>query len=419
MEHQGIENTERVAIRMERGRQELSPVQFAAAGMVLMQVSVAVTLLGAPARVALLAAGLALVGVSAFRSIPVIGSAAATQVLVLIVCGAAAFELLSWFNAHNVFEPKLIAFRLICYFLFAGGALAGLATAGTEQVIESSNLTTATVGLIAFGAPITWLSLDAILAGEGVRGSFDESSPVALGFSSGALAIAALVVALRSPRLLDYSMGIAGYAGWLVVCMQSGSRGALLSVVLASLIVSGLSFAQAPKRVLALLLLAVMFITGRVALGESISGQATYVLERFESILSLEADASIAGSADSRAYLLDHNLNLPGIWLLGGEGYDPQAYPHNFEVEALVRLGAPLALVFVASVIYLLWRMVCLLRPQGSDIGVAIVFGMGLFTFFNAQTNMMWEFLRPLWLSLGLVFGMVVAQRKMVSAADS
>jgi hypothetical protein len=360
---------------------------------------------------ALLAAGLALVGVSAFRSIITISNAAATQALLVIACGAAAFELLSWFNAHNVFEPKLIAFRLICYLLFAGGVLAGLATLRAEHLIESSSVTTAIVGLIAFTAPITWLSLDAILVGEGVRGSFDESSPVGLGFSAGTLAIGALAVALRSSRVIDYVIGVAGYAGWFIICLQSGSRGALFSIALTSLLLSAMSLAGAPKRVLGLLVLAVVFLTGRVALGDGLATQTAYVQERFESILNLEADVTIAGGADSRAHYIDYNLNLPGIVFLGAEGFDPQAYPHNFEVEALVRLGAPLATVFVVGILYLLFKIVRILGSNGSDVGVTVVFAMGVFTFVNAQTNLMWEFLRPLWLALALVLGLIVRNR--------
>jgi hypothetical protein len=163
--------------------------------------------------------------------------------------------------------------------------------------------------------------------------------------------------------------------------------------------------------VLTLVCVVVVVATGRVAVGDSIAGQASFVLERFESILRLEADTSIAGSVDSRAYLLDHNLNLPGLFFLGGEGFDPQAYPHNFEVEALVRLGAPLALVFVAVVLYLVWKVLCLLAARGSDIGVTIVLAMGLFTFFNSQTNLMWEMLRPLWLALGIALGVDQVRR--------
>jgi hypothetical protein len=381
------------------------PVQFAAAGMLLMQLSVAVTLLGTSARIALLVSGLVLIGMSATRSIRTIGNAAATRVLLIIMCGAAVFELLSWFNAHNVFELKLVAFRLICYILLVSGILVGIATPKSMHMSEPSALITAMVVLIGFAAPITWVSLDAILVGEGVRGSFDESSPVALGFSSGALAVASLAIAFWSSRGFDYVAGSLGFAGWLAICLQSGSRGALFSLIVASLILSALRLRYEPKRVLALLLLAVALISGRIALGDSIATQASYVFERFESVLSLEADASIAGGAYSRALAVESNLGLPGLLLLGGEGYDPTDYPHNFEVEAIVRLGAPLATMFVGGVLYLLVKMMLILGARETNLGVVIVFVMGIFAFFNAQTNLMWEFLRPLWLALGVSYG--------------
>jgi len=124
------------------------------------------------------------------------------------------------------------------------------------------------------------------------------------------------------------------------------------------------------------------------------------------SILILEKEASIAGSNNSRAYVLDHNLNLPGLFLFGGEGFDPEVYPHNFEVEALVRLGMVLGLLFVGVVFYLVWRVLCLPVAREISMGLTIVLAMGLFTFINSQPNLMWEFLRPLWLCLDLAFGM-------------
>jgi hypothetical protein len=386
-------------------------IGLSAIGMVIMQASVALSEFGAFARLAVLAVGFCLIVLAALVSAASLPRILVIQIAVIICIGALGFEALSAFNAHLVFEPKLIVFRGICYVMIFAGIILGISHSADAGLAHSSWTTTLTVILISILAPIAWTSLRGVVLTDATRGTFDDSSPVALGFSSGALAIAALAVSLRSSRLIDYFIGIVGYAGWFVVCLQSGSRGALLSVVLASIIVSGLSLSQAPKRVLALLLLAVVLITGRVALGEGVAGQATYVLERFESILNLEADASIAGSADSRAYLLDHNLKLPGLLLLGGEGFDPQAYPHNFEVEALVRLGAPLALVFVAVVFFLVWRVLCLLAARGSDIGVTIVLAMGLFTFFNSQTNLMWEMLRPLWLALGIALGVAQVRR--------
>jgi hypothetical protein len=380
-------------------------------GMVLMQASVALSGVAGIARMGALGAGFLLIGVAALLSAASLQRGVVSQLLLVLLLCALGFEALSAFNGHLVFEPKLIAFRLICYMLLAFGIVIGLGYRESSPGIPSGLPSTLTVALIAIAAPITWRSLEAVVVAEAARGSFDESSPVALGFSSGTLAIAALAVALRSPMDRDYAIGSAGFAMWAFICLQSGSRGALLSLTVASVILFALSLACSPKRVLTLVFVVVVVATGRVAVGDSIAGQASLVLERFESILNLEADASLAGSADSRAYLLDHNLKLPGLLLLGGEGFDPQAYPHNFEVEALVRLGAPLGLIFVLIVLYLLWRMVRVLGAREVDVALCVVFAMGGFAFLNAQTNMMWEVLRPLWLSLGLSVGMLLVTK--------
>lgn len=388
-----------------------SRVGLAALGIVVMQASVALSELGSVARIGALVAGLALIVGAALVSASALPRLFVSRLIMITFMCALGFEALSAFNGHLVFDPKLIVFRFICYALVLSGVLIGLAFEKDGSSVLSAWISTLIVTLIAIAAPFTWRSLQTTVLTEATRGSFDESSPVALGFSSGTLAIAALVIALRSPKGLDYVVGLIGYAAWVVICLQSGSRGALLSLVLASLIITALSLVYAPKRVLVLVLLVVASVAGRFALGDAIAVQASYVFERFESILNLEADASIAGSADSRAYLLDHNLNLPGLLLLGGEGFDPQAYPHNFEIEALVRLGAPIALVFVLIVIYLLWKMLCTLSTAEPSAALCVLFAMGGFAFFNAQTNMMWEVLRPLWLSLGVSFGMLVINR--------
>ena len=187
--------------------------------------------------------------------------------------------------------------------------------------------------------------------------------------------------------------------------VQSGSRGALFSLGLTALGLMAASIAFAPRRVLLFAGIAAVVFAGRAAFDSMLLNQISYVLERFETSFTFEADPSIAGSADSRAYLLAHNLNLPGLFFLGVEGFDAEAYPHNFEVEAFVRLGVPLGALFLCAVIYLLWKAARMLSDTRLDIGCAVILATGLFTFANAQTNMMWEMLRPLWLALGVALG--------------
>ncbi len=384
---------------------------LAALGLVIMQASIAFSGFGAVVRIGILVLGISLVILAAAVSATSLARPMVMQVTLILFCGAMAFEALSAFNGHLVFGAKAMVFRLVCYTLVITGVLIGLDNGNLRTGVSSNRILTLAVMLIAVTAPITWVSLQSATLTDATRGSFDDSSPVALGFSSGTLAIAALAVVLRSPRAVDLFLGAAGFGMWAIVCLQSGSRGGLLSLALATLLLCVLSFQFAPKRVLAVLLLATMVVTGRLALSDAVANQASFVLDRFEGMLTFEADASIAGSADSRAYLLEYNLNLPGLFMLGGEGFDPEAYPHNFEVEAFVRLGVPLGILFLAAVIYLLGSGIRSLFSRELNLGVGIILSMGLFTFFNAQTNMMWEFLRPLWLSLGLAAGMSIAQR--------
>ena len=384
-----------------------------------MQASVAFSGFGAVVRTGILVLGISLVMLAAAASATSLARPMVMQVTLILLCGAMAFEALSAFNGHLVFGSKAMVFRLVCYTLVITGVLIGLDNCNLRTGVSSSRILTLAVMLIAVTAPITWVSLQSATLTDATRGGFDNSSPVALGFSSGTLAIAALAVVLRSPRAVDFFLGAAGFGMWAIVCLQSGSRGGLLSLTLASLLLCVLSFHFVPKRVLAVLLLATIVVTGRLALSDAVANQASFVLDRFEGMLTFEADASIAGSADSRAYLLEHNLNLPGLFVLGGEGFDPEAYPHNFEVEALVRLGVPLGILFLAAVIYLLGGGIRMLLNRELNLGVGILLAMGLFTFFNAQTNMMWEFLRPLWLCLGLTAGLALRRRMTIAAAEA
>ncbi len=389
------------------------PVTYAGVGIVLIQSSVAATLLGSVARLGLLALGLGLIVFAAGRSCSFVQAPIVAQALLLVILGAIAFEWLSWFNSHLVFEPKLLVFRIICYVLLGCGILIGLghcsALIGQSSYIE----TIVPAGMLAFTGLVAWLSLGSIVAGDGSRASFDETSPVGLAFSSGTLAVSALVVALRSANAPSYLLSVSGLGLWGLVLLQTGSRGAMGAFGVTSLLLSFVGFASAPKRVLILGAILIAVLTARIGMDGFLASQLSFTIERFEQLMNPELDGSVAGGGVSRAYLLEHNLKLPGLFVLGGEGFDPEAYPHNFEVEAFVRLGVPLGILFLAAVIYLLGCGIRMLSSRELNLGVGIILSMGLFTFFNAQTNMMWEFLRPLWLALGLLTGVALATRRL------
>lgn len=388
-----------------------TPVQYAALGVVLMEASIALSGLSAVARMCALAVGLGLIVIAAGISSVLMSRTLVIQIALISILCALAFEVLSAFNGHLVFEPKIIVFRVICYLLITSGVLIGSVTSAVRGKFVETAITTAIVLLIVLSASLTSRSLQELVLIEGTRGHFDGSSPVALGFNSGTLAVAALVIALRSINIINYALGIAGFGGWTLICMLSGSRGALLSLALTTLFLLAIGLAAAPKRSIALIALATVVLTGRLVVDSKVAEQAGYIFERFESVLNPEADASIAGSADSRAYVLEHNLNLPGLFFLGAKGFSSETYPHNFEVEALVRLGAPLATILILCVGWLLWKMIQILNGPECGVPLAILFCMGFFTFLNAQTNMMWEFLRPLWLALGVAAGICIGRR--------
>lgn len=370
-------------------------------------------------RVSILVLGISLVIIAASVCVTTLAAPVVIQVAVILFSGAVAFEALSAFNGHLVYGTKTMIFRFVCYTLMTAGVLIGLANSNAWSDNSSTRFVTLAVILIAASAPVAWVSLQSAILVDATRGGFDDSSPVALGFSSGTLAIAALAIALRSPKALDVFLAAAGFGIWTIVCLQSGSRGGLFSLALASFFLCVVFFRFVPQRVLAVLLVAIVSVSGNIALGDSIANQASFVLDRFAGILTFEADASIASSADSRANLLEHNLTLPGLFVLGGEGFDPEAYPHNFEAETFVRLGVPLGILFLSAVIYLLGGGIHMLLNRELNLGVGIIVAMGLFTFANAQTNMMWELLRPLWLCLGLTAGLALRRRMIVATAEA
>lgn len=392
-------------------------IVLAAVGIVLMQTSVALFEFGFAARGTVLAVGLCFIVVGALQAASLISARLVTELTLIALTSAIGFEALSAFNEHLVFEPKLIAFRAICYALIFCGVLIGIALPARSESLTACYATTALVSMIAIAAPLTWRSLQGYVIAEGTRGSFDESSPVALGFSGGALAVAALTIALRSPRVVDWVIGSVGYAAWFVVCLQSGSRGSLVFLMLTALMLCAIWIRLVPLRVALFIAIALALVTGLVAIDGALATQVAYVTQRLESMLLMDADASLAGGVFSRAYLLNHNLNLPGLFLVGGEKFDPAAYPHNFAVEAVVRMGVWAGCVFIIGVIYLLWTQIGILRKTECSVPLAVIIAMGLFTFFNSQTNLMWEFLRPLWLSLGIVIGLLIALRNSMHAA--
>lgn len=385
-------------------------VAAAAFGLVLMQTSVALFELGLAARVGALALGFGFIVWGALRTASLLPRRFVTQLALVALLCALGFEALSALNEHLVFESKLIVFRAICYILIFCGALLGMAPPGRMDSYAGRYAATAIAVVVAIAAPLTWRSLQGYIIADGTRGSFEDSSPVALGFSGGTLAVAALAVALRSPRIADYVIGTAGFAGWVVICLQSGSRGSLLFLLLTTLLLSVAWIRFAWKRIGLLFAVAAALLTGVVAVDSALANQSAYVLERFEAILRMETDASLAGGAFSRAYLLQMNLNLPGLLIMGGESFDPATYPHNFAVEAAVRLGVWVGSVFLIGVLYLLWVQIGMLWRMESSIPLAVIISMGLFTFLNAQTNLMWELLRPLWFAVGIALGAILSR---------
>jgi hypothetical protein len=168
-----------------------NPAGLAAIGIVVMQGSIALSGIGAIARVSALATGAGLIVLAAAMSAAWLPRGVASQVALIAGLGAFGFEALSLFNAHLVFEPRGVIFRLICYVLILSGLLIGIGNGGGRFLIESTWTTTLMVAIIVITAPITLNALQGVVQAEGTRGGFDESSPVALGFISGTLAVAA------------------------------------------------------------------------------------------------------------------------------------------------------------------------------------------------------------------------------------
>lgn len=294
---------------------------------------------------------------------------------------------------------KQLPVRLVAYAYALAGWLMGATNTYRESRIPMPVQWTTAV--VALGAGMVWMRLSFALSAQGSRFSAsDDLHPVGLGLLFGVSACVCFGILFTS-AWNSLRVAILPACIVLIGCMlTTGSRGALLSLVLALSIVA-CSRMKSVKSVVGMGLLAsvlVATVLAAVTFVPEVREQLNFTLERFSRIGEGNDDAALMERTEIRTFYFTQIQNW--LWL-GIENYDMTRYPHNIFLELFIRFGVVLGgavslAILVSAVRSLRWLFTE--RNSTHDAISFMITLLGLFGLVISQFNLALEFSRTLWL---------------------
>ncbi|MDQ8188174.1 hypothetical protein [Pelagicoccus sp. SDUM812002] len=377
-------------------------------GFVTMTLSVGFELLfGYRVRMAML--GLGFLGVMVPLLVNLPQSLRSVTVWVCLA-GFALIEGLSFVQGHNVFDGRILVFRVMCYLIF----LSGLSVQLFEGKVFSRPILQC-AGYLCFAAvAVSVVGLRGFDISQGGRFTGSENMhSVGLSYSFGLGGVVAAYLAIANRSLLARIASIIAMTGCLFVLFVSGSRGGLLSSLAGILLVFAYAIWNGQIRnkdlagVLAAALVGVLissfYLAGKWAYVEE---RVLYVFERFEGAIDNQFDNSI-----SERYLLNrvYFSDIENLFPFGYWGYSND-YPHNIFLEFVVRWGIFGILLGLALYALFAFSVFLPLKKRNKTNSVMLLFlALFAFSFINGQFNLSLEFNRGMWFPAG--FFLAVALR--------
>lgn len=368
--------------------------------------------LGDNLRWSVLTIGVSIVLLAGLLSLRVVYSSTEVFVILILTLYVGILETVAIANSHDIFAPKVLVFRLICYMLLIIGFSVGSNTSVRKAEYLPSSYTFEIVCalIVLVGGAMMLYAMLSSGAGHGSRFEFEGSSPVGLAFSSGSLAVASTAIALVARYPFARLAGGAAFFCFIVACMLSGSRGGLLAALVTSVALVLVRVRikwNSPKALGGFLLSTLLVVSGFTLLVRSEWGgyQSNYIIDRFESAMDPEFDESIGGDG-MRFDTWKKHLTADGLFITGMVGYSSSNYSHNIFIEIIARMGVPLGSFLILIIIVIAMKQLQMLGVCETPLSLTVAFGMALMTLLNAQMNMSLEMLRPLWFGLGVVVGL-------------
>lgn len=274
--------------------------------------------------------------------------------------------------SDTVIAPIQLAFRPYEYFLFAYGmclvpTLAFMAEPNailTRVAAKVTLLLASIAGAAALGAIWFGISHGATEALEAARLQSETLDPISLGHLSASIVLLAVYLALGEKRLVIKAfLTLVAVAGLISLALAS-SRGPVLSLACAMLMIFGARFSRRPSigQIVALVglvtLVFLIFYWVEDSLGFSIVSGLT-------SLEDLEYDPSGALRIESMRSAWQQFLDSP---FLGSalEELSSHYYPHNVVIEAFMAGGIVLGVVFT---LLLIWAIASAVRLIYADHG--------------------------------------------------
>jgi hypothetical protein len=264
-------------------------------------------------------------------------------------------------------------------------------------------------------AGLLWTNRDSHVGREALRLANDEVGTIASARMLGAGVLVVILVGLHRRKWL-IPCGI-GAAGGILLMLDVGSRGPVLSFVLVLVVLAGLSRLTRSMRIAA-----VGLVVGAIYLFFSyVTSSGNAAVQRIGTFIT----GDTADTTRQYLYRLSGEIIASNPQGLGWGGFgdlpdagpfrssDGDAYPHNIFLEVGVEAG------WLALIVVVAYCLVCLRRLRDSSVDMAgrIVFALALYWLLVAQTSSDINGNRMTWLALS--FGLVGATQLRATRRDA
>lgn len=312
-------------------------------------------------------------------------------------------EAMLFVNQENSRGLTKLLFRIMCYIFVLGGVSSALAMRRGRGV-DLGVMAAVVPFIVLFSALRSLVAGYAnALGGAGRIVTSEEFHPVGICYSYGLLAVVMFVIVMHETRLIVRICAVAAMVASVLVMLNTGSRGGVLSLLLSLALYIGCTLLRSNLR-RRMRLIAVLGLVFGVALMASLvlgaGDQLAFLQHRFDRAFNYwNEDNSILARENTLRFYAERF----SYWWFGGYyGYTGIPYPHNILVELWLRFGL-IGFLGCVGLLWMGWKLVGIVWNASSNGPAMLLVLPAFFNFINAQTNLSLEFNRWLYLGVGFV----------------
>ena len=381
--------------------------------------------LGNKGRYAALAAGFACVMWATYRRASVSGIVKQAPCIIVSGLYFGCLMVLSLMQGHNIFYAQKLVFIGVCFALFIAGYVLAKTPTRDGQWTDSIVMMGGSAFLILI--LYRFLSYVKMISFAGTERSFDvsELNPVGAAYTNMVLVLVFLYMAISVKRIWTkplYAI-VAGIAALVVI--TTGSRGAPLWGIIASLSILSIMVANGVvkvnvKTIVTILAFAAFGIPVAMYLFQTnyaLSEKLSLLMHRFDELFYMAKGGADEASTSARLYFWQYYLSNFETWILAGErGYS--SYPHNQWLEIMVRFGLlGIPLWFFSMFVLAKSLFKAFSRKYALSIEWYLVMLVFLFSYLQSMSSLSLEVNRTLWLGFGYLFGYQYQLKSMMGSS--